>query len=134
MENTERPIPNSAGVFYGETVYWGTILASFVGIAASIFSFLTRSNSMSPEYIISMIWKAKSPTEIWADYGGLPDGHWYLSKLGTGDGLISFALALGVFVVIPAMLGTSFLLFKQGEKLFGSLALLAGLITVFSMF
>ena len=84
--------------------------------------------------MISSIWLEKSVNEIWTGAVGFqPNEHWYLGKITTGDGLTCFGLAMGVFVVIPAMLASAILLCKDKNVFFGSLALLATVITIVSM-
>jgi hypothetical protein len=134
QEQKQKIKPPMTGVVYGEIVYWGTLLASALGLVAAIIAFLTKSNVMSPSYVISMIWKEKSPADIWnGAVGSLPNGHWYLSKLSTGDGLSTLALALGVFVVVPGMLCSAYLLYKEKKVFFATLALVSAIITVASM-
>lgn len=85
MQEQNRPKVPLAGIIYGEIVYWGTLLASLVGIFASIFTFGSRSNLISPSYTLSMIWQNKSPEAIWQGaVGWIPNHHWYLSYLNTG--------------------------------------------------
>jgi len=126
----DKPVVPMAGVVYGDIIYWGTIVATFQVLIGSIVTFVTTENFIDPNYLLSAIWEGKSVEDIWKGaVGEPPDGHWYLSKLNTGNGLTMGGIALGVFSVIPAIIGAAILLFRQREKLFGSLAVVAAIIT-----
>ncbi|MFH1760385.1 MAG: DUF1634 domain-containing protein, partial [bacterium] len=134
MDEKDMVKPNIAGIVYGEIVYWGTLGASLLGLAGSLICFFSKSNVMKPSYLISMIWMEKSPADIWnGSAGSLPEGHWYLSRLGTGDGLLTFSISLGVFVVIPGMIAAAFVLVRKKSYLFGVLSFLSAVITIASM-
>jgi hypothetical protein len=105
-----------------------------ISIVGTVIAFVTRSNHVSPAEMITGIWQEKPYEEIWANaVGSAPNGHWYLGHLGTGDGLACFGLALGVFVVIPAMLTSAYFLYKSRDVFFACLAIVATVITVVSM-
>ena len=129
-----KPTPSLAGIVYGEIVYWGTLLGTVISVIGTVICFVTKANYISPTHMISSIWLEKSVNEIWTGAVGFqPNEHWYLGKITTGDGLTCFGLAMGVFVVIPAMLASAILLCKDKNVFFGSLALLATVITIVSM-
>ncbi len=131
----ERPEVSFAGRVYGEIIYWGTILGSVISIIGSVITFVTKNNYIDPAYLISSIWQGKSVKEIWEGAtGSLPNGHWYIHHLFTGNGLSMAGLAFGVFVVIPAIFGAAIFLFKEKKPGYGILALIAGAITTASMF
>lgn len=126
----DRPVVPLAGVVYGDIIYWITIVATIVVIIGSIITFVTTNNYIDPNYMLSAIWEGKNVEEIWQGaIGTQPDGHWYLPHLTTGNGLTAGGIALGVFSVIPGIIGAAYLLFKEGERLFGSLAILSAIIT-----
>ncbi len=134
--NTEvRPKPPLSGLVYGEIVYWGTLIGSFVSIIGAVISFVTKRNFVDPGYMLTAIWQGKSVEEIWTGAtGALPHGHWYIHNLFTGNGLAEFGLAIGVFTITPACFCAAFFLFKEKEPIFGAMAAIAGFITVLSMF
>jgi hypothetical protein len=57
-------------------------------------------------------------------------GHWCFSHLTTGDGLTALGILLSVFSVVPALLISSAILFKEGDKLYGALTLVCGVIVL----
>ena len=133
MNEETRPKPTVSALIYGETIYWGTILGSLITIVGSVIAFLSRKNVMDVGYIFTAIWEGKTNAEIWqGGIGSLPNGHWYLSSLSNGDAITMFGLALGVFVVIPAMFGSAICLIKEKKYLFGVLAIIGGLIILLS--
>ena len=123
-----------AGIVYGAIVYWVTIASSLIVIIGSVLAFITRVNFISPSYWISSLWQGKPTAEIW---GGLdivpPVGHWYLSHLGTGDGLTSFGISLGVLSITLGMIASAIILFKERRRFLGFLAIIAAAVTVISM-
>ncbi|MDH5229724.1 MAG: DUF1634 domain-containing protein [Gammaproteobacteria bacterium] len=130
----ERPHIPVAGVVYGDTIYWITIAATVIVIIGSVISFVTNNTYIDPTYMLSSIWEGKTVDEIWVGaVGAAPNGHWYLSKLATGNGLTAFGIALGVFSVIPAILAAGYVLFREKQVLFAILALVAALITTWAM-
>ena len=127
-----------SGVVYGDIIYWGAIVGAVLTILGSIVTFTTTHNYIDPNYLLSAILEGRSVAEIWAGaegVGSLPNGHWYLERLTTGNGLTMAGMALGVFSVIPGLLGASYILIaKEKMPLYGSLALIAALITIGAMF
>ncbi len=134
MSDQDRPIPPLAGIVYGDIIYWGTALGAVISIIGTVLAFVTRSNYVSPADMITGIWQEKPYNEIWVKaVGSAPNGHWYLGRLGTGDGLACFGLSLGVFVVVPAMLAGAYFLYRDGDVFYACLAVIASGITVVSM-
>lgn len=131
-ENVEdKPVAPRAGVVYGDMIYWITVVATVVVIIGSIVTIVTTNNYIDPNYLLSAIWQGKNVEDIWVGaVGAQPDGHWYLSHLFTGNGLTTAGIALGVFSVIPGIIAAAYVLFKEKERLYGSLAVLAAIITL----
>jgi hypothetical protein len=120
-----------AGLVYGQIIYWGVMLGSLVVIIGSMVAFLTRDNYVPVSYWLSSVWKGESPLELWKGItGSLPMGHWYFAHLTTGDGLSAFGISMAVFSVVPALFLSSAVLFKEGDKLYGSMALICGIIVL----
>lgn len=120
-----------AGLVYGQIVYWGVMLGAVIVIIGSIVSFVTNDNFVPVSYWLSSVWKGDSPYRIWKGISGaLPMGHWYFSHLTTGDGLTALGISLSVFSVVPALLIASAVLFKEGDKLYGILTLICGIIVL----
>ena len=126
----ERPKPPLAALIYGEIVYWGVLLGSVIAIVGSVLAFL-GDNFVPVSYWLSAIWQGKSVAQTWEGAtGSLPMGHWYLPHLTTGDGLTALGLSLGVFAVVPALFLSAAVLFKEGERLYGLLALAGGVVVM----
>ena len=128
----DKPVIPLAGVIYGDIIYWLTIVATVVVIFGSIVTFVTTSNYIDPNYLLSAIWEGKSVDEIWTgaiSAGQVPDGHWYLNHLTTGNGMTTGGIALGVFSVLPGIIGAAYILFRERERLFGFLAVLSAIVT-----
>lgn len=128
-----RPKVPRAGVVYGEVVYWFTVLGSVISIVGATIAMLGADNFLDPSYVFSAIWQGESTVEIWEGaVGQIPNSHWYLPRLGMGDALAMFGLALGVFAVIPAMIFSAIILLRERERLFGTLAVIAAILCIVS--
>ena len=135
-EEDDRPLVPAAGIIYGDIIYWATIVGTFVVMLGSFVTFTTGNNFIDPAYLLSAIVDGATVEEIWKGAEGvneLPSGHWYLSEITTGNGLTMLGIAIGVFSVTPAIFASAYALYKDGEKLFGSIAVVAGLITIYAM-
>ena len=135
-DGEHQPEISTAGIVYGDTIYWVTIAGTLLVLIGSVLSFITKGNYIDPGYMLTAIWQGKDVYEIWegaAGVGATPEGHWYLSNISTGDGLTMFGLALGVFSVVPGIIGAGFYLFKEKEILFGILAMIAAAIIIVAM-
>jgi len=134
-QRESRPDIPRSGVIYGDTIYWGTIGAALIAVIGQIVSFLTADSKISPAVLLSRIWEGKKVDTIWAGTGlARPEGdHWYLAQIATGEGLTMLGIALGVFVVIPAILACAWVMFTREKRpFFGTLATIAALITIAS--
>ncbi len=135
-KSEERPSVSYAGIVYGDIIYWGTLIGAFIVLLGSMITFATNSNYIDPAYMLSALLDGKNVTEIWQNaegVGEVPNGHWYLSALNTGNGLTMLGIAMGVFSVTPAIFASAYYLFKDGDKLFASVAAVAGIITIYAM-
>lgn len=132
MEDTRPEIP-LAGIIYGEIVYWMTIVGSIIAIVGATIAMVGAKNYLDPSYVFSAIWQGDHTVAIWEGaVGHIPEGHWYLPRLADGDALAMLGLAVGVFSVIPAMLGSAIALLRKRQILFATLALVAALLCITS--
>lgn len=132
MEESKPKAPLAA-LIYGEIVYWGVLAGSLIVIIGSVLAFL-GDNFVPVSYWLSSIWKGESIYQIWKGAtGSLPMGHWYLPHLTTGDGLTAMGISFGVFAVLPALFLSSAALFKEGNRLYGALALTGAIIVLIAV-
>lgn len=132
MTDNRPEIPVS-GIIYGEIVYWITIAGSIIAVIGSTIAMLGAKNYLDPSYVFSAIWEGQTTVAVWeGTVGSIPRGHWYLGHLGAGDGMAMFGLALGVFSVIPGLIGSGVAMLRKRQFLFGSLALVAALLCITS--
>ena len=132
-QKDDKPVVPLAGIVYGDTIYWATIVGAVLTVVGQVVSFVSKSNYVSTSSLLSALWQGKKHDELWAEVGGPPNSHWYLEQFTTGDGLTMFGLALGVFSVTPAILGAAYVLFREQQRLFGGLAITAALISIYAM-
>ena len=129
-----RPQVAVSGIIYGEFVYWITILGSIIAIIGATIAMFGAANYLDTSYVFSAIWEGKTTVEIWEGaVGGIPNSHWYLPRLTNGDALAMFGLALGVFSVIPGMIGAAIAMFKRKETLYGVFATIAVVLCITSL-
>jgi len=120
---------------YGEPVYWLTIIGSLVVIIGGLIAFLTTSNFIDTGYWISSVWQGLETEEIWNGAGSaLPDGHWYLSHIATGDGLQCAGLALALLSLTVGLITAAVVLFRKKSRVFALFALIAALIITVAIF
>ena len=131
----ERERAKSEDIAYGESVYWLTFLSCFVVIIGSVISFVTNFNFASTSYWISSVWQGSTIEQIWNGAGSsVPNGHWYLSYLATGDGMQAFGLSIAFFSLIVGLVAASIVLFKKRSIVFGIFALIATAVVAISTF
>ena len=132
MTNNRPEIPLS-GIIYGEVVYWLTIVGSIIATIGATIAMFGADNYLDPSHVFSAIWEGQTTVAIWeGTVGAIPRGHWYLGRLGAGDALAMFGLALGVFSVIPGLIASAIAMLKKKQILFGSLALVAAVLCITS--
>ena len=132
MKDVKPEIP-TAGIIYGEIVYWLTIVGSVIAIIGATIATVGGDSYLDASIVFSAIWEGHDTAAIWqATAGELPHGHWYLAHLLQGDGLAMFGLALGVFSVTPALFASGVALIRNKQVLFGVLALVAVLLCITS--
>lgn len=134
-QGESRPEIPPSGVAYGDTIYWGTIASAVIALIGQIVTFLTPGSTISPAIMLSRIWEGRDVDGIWKGVGIERPGneHWYLQQITTGEGLTMFGIAVGVFIVIPALLVSAWVLITREERpMFGVLAIIAALITIAS--
>ena len=128
-ESTDN-LPNP-GIVYGELTYWGTIVGAVICVVGSVWAFVGTSNTLDPAFVFESIWQGLPTDEIWTQGTDVvPQGHWYLHHLNTGDGLTLLGVAIGIVSVIPATLAAAFLLLRRGRPFFGSLAVISAIILI----
>ncbi|MFC2000859.1 hypothetical protein ACFLXE_08945 [Chloroflexota bacterium] len=135
MQRAKRIKSRIEDLAYGEPVYWMTLLGSVVVIIGGIIAFVTRSNFVSTSYWISAVWKGESSEQIWEGAGtSVPEGHWYLSHLTTGDGLQALGISIALLGISVGLALTGIVLFKRKNAVFGVFALIAATVITLAVF
>lgn len=79
--------------------------------------------------LLSELWSGKETHEIWEKCAGeIPQGHWYLSKLGYGDAIAMLGIAVSCFAAITGMWGATFAMFREKEIFYAILALIVAVL------
>jgi hypothetical protein len=107
MSIQNRPKMPPSQLYYGEIVYWITILACIVCMIGPVISLAwPERNIMNPYNVFNAIFQGQGAEEVWQEVGnGFRGGHFYLSYFTYGDGFTQFGLALGCSVAIWALFG-----------------------------
>lgn len=132
----QKPAISFAGIIYGDVIYWGTLLGTFIALAGMSWAFLGGDNVLDVGYVFSAMWQGHGPKEIWEGAlgaGNAPNHHWYLSSLSSGDALSMFGMAFAVFSVVPGMLLSAYYLFKEKLPMFAVFALISATIIVLTL-
>ena len=135
MAKFKRTLIPLSGIVYGEIIYWTTTSSAIVVLFGTIKTFIEPHSALPPAYMLNAVLSGQSVTNIWMDspMGAVPNGHWYLSILSSGEGMTTAGLALGVFSIIPGTFISSFFLWRSNNRFFARLALAAAFITITSM-
>lgn len=122
---------NDVGKIYSDIVYWSTISASLLIIISSSMALLGMTDVIEPVYLFNAIWAGESPADIWFhSLADMPDNDWYLEHLWYGDSLVMLGIAIGVFSVIPACITAGMIFLYNGQKFFGVMGILTGLLVL----
>ncbi len=93
----DRPIMPKAQTYYGECVYYLTVVACLVCIVGPLIAMINPENNvMNPYFTFAAIFQGHTADEVWTLVaGGFPGGHFWYDNFFTGDGFTQFGLALG---------------------------------------
>jgi hypothetical protein len=124
-----------AQIYYGELIYWITILACIICMIGPVISLAwPERNVMNPYHVFNSIFHGSSTEEVWKEVGGgFPGGHFYLSHITYGDGLTQFGLALGCSVAVWALIGAIVAYFRKKQYLLAILGIWVALLVILSM-
>jgi len=114
----KQPLPHRV---YGEFVYWLSIIAAMICTLAPVIAFaFPRRNVMNPHFLFSAIWEGAKPEAVWQKTaGGFPGGHFWLTNLAYGDGLIQLGLVLGCSCAGVGLLGAAIAYLSQKPRSYG---------------
>jgi hypothetical protein len=114
-----KPEPPFAGVVYGEITYWVVLAGMLISLSGVIMILTTESNYIDSACLLNDLWAGKDPGEIWETCTGVhEEGHWYLNKLNTGDGIAMLGIALSCLAAVMGVWLSSFALLRSREMLF----------------
>ncbi|AGK60368.1 hypothetical protein Asulf_00336 [Archaeoglobus sulfaticallidus PM70-1] len=128
-KTTSKPKPPLAGVVYGEIAYWVVLIGTIISLIGVMMILTTDSNYIDSNCLLSGLWGKEKPSEIWEKCaGGHPEGHWYLSRLSTGDGIAMLGIALSCLAAVIGVWASSFAMLRDKEILFFIFALVTAII------
>jgi hypothetical protein len=120
MPSTEETdTPPLSGRVYGETVFWCILFGMIIACAGFIWQLKGESSVIEPDTLISQLWQGASPSHIWeaSCIGKKPEGHWYINRPHTPDGLAMLGIAVCCFSAAVGMwCAFAALVFSRSEK------------------
>jgi len=135
MDTDQRPKMPPSQIFYGEIVYWVTVVACIICVIGPLISVANpENNTLDPYLLFNAIFEGKTAEEIWNIAGdGFPGGHFYLNNLTTGDGFTQLGLALGCSVALWALIFVAGAYLREKVYLYVYLSLWVALLVFLSM-
>lgn len=129
----ERPKPPIAGIIYGEIAYWVVIAGMVIAIAGTAI-YMTGTGFVDKDCILEELWAGAPADEVWEKCAGVetPHGHWYLTKLGMGDGIAMAGIALGCLAAVIGMWGAFFGMLRDKGGIYIAFALVVAIILTLS--
>ena len=120
-----------SGVIFGQTIYWLTVLSSFLVLLGTIVSFVEKDSIIPTRQLLQSIIKGENVEEIWHGMGFIhpPDMMFFLVNPSIGESITVIGIAIGVSSVVPATFLSAYFLKKSRNPVFAFLAVLAGLLT-----
>ncbi len=129
--NMSTKIPISSRLF-GEAAYWITTIGFIIAVIGLVIYLSTGSGVFNPE-CVKRILQGESAMKLWEEcspFKAIPQGHWYLGYLTTGDGIAMLGIAICAIADLIAILIAAFSILVKREisPLFGICALIIAII------
>ena len=124
-----------SGVIYGQTIYWLTLMSSFLVLLGTIVSFIEKDSPIPSKQLLQSVIDGKNVDQIWLGMGlsPAPDMLFFLANPSAGESITMIGIAIGVSSVVPATFLSAYFLKKSRNPVFAILAILAGLLTCVAM-
>ena len=124
-----------SGVIYGQTIYWLTMMSSFLVLLGTIISFIEKDSPIRSKQLLQAVIDGKDVDQIWEEMGlsPSPDMLFFLANPSVGESITMIGIAIGVSSIVPATFLSAYFLKKSRNPVFAILAILAGLLTCVAM-
>ena len=118
-------------MIYGQTIYWLTMMSSFLVLLGTIISFIEKDSPIPSKQLLQAVIDGKDVDQIWEEMGlsPSPDMLFFLANPSAGESITMIGIAIGVSSVVPATFLSAYFLKKSRNPVFAILAILAGLLT-----
>ena len=118
-------------MIYGQTIYWLTMMSSFLVLLGTIISFIEKDSPIPSKQLLQAVIDGKDVDQIWEEMGlsPSPDMLFFLANPSVGESITMIGIAIGVSSVVPATFLSAYFLKKSRNPVFAILAVLAGLLT-----
>ena len=118
-------------MIYGQTIYWLTMMSSFLVLLGTIISFIEKDSPIRSKQLLQAVIDGKDVDQIWEEMGlsPSPDMLFFLANPSAGESITMIGIAIGVSSVVPATFLSAYFLKKSRNPVFAILAILAGLLT-----
>lgn len=130
----DRPIMPKAQIYYGECVYYLTIVACIICIVGPLIAMINPENNvMNPYFTFAVIFEGYNAHEVWQMVaGGFPGGHFWFENFTYGDGFTQFGLALGCSSAAWSLIVASIMYAKEEIYLYTFFCLFVAAMIFFS--
>jgi hypothetical protein len=129
--------PPFHGIVYGNIVHSVCLAGMVVAIIGTMLCVVGVSCFAENELVLRALWSGKTSAEIWTVATGQPvQGHWYLGKLGTSDGIAMLGMAICCTAAVFGIWGACLAMLigrRKERKLFLILTVIVGTILILSL-
>lgn len=135
MSNEKAPEIPKAASWYGDIVYWITIISCIMCMIGPVLSVANpEKNVLNPYKLFDTIFQGKDAATIWQEVGGgFPGGHFYLKNMTYGDGFTMMGIAFGCSVALWGLLASAVAYAKEKNYTFVGLSLWVCALVALSM-
>ena len=112
-----------SGVIYGQTIYWLTLLSSFLVLLGTVVSFIEKDSPIPTKQLLQLVIDGKNVDQIWQELGlsPAPDILFFLANPSVGESITMIGIAIGVSSVVPATFLSAYFLKKSRNPVFAIL-------------
>ena len=104
-----------SGVIYGQTIYWLTLMSSFLVLVGTIVSFIEKDSPIPTKQLLQLVIDGQNVDQIWQELGlsPAPDMLFFLANPSVGESITMIGIAIGVSSVVPATFLSAYFLKKS---------------------
>lgn len=111
----------SAHYGYGDVIYVVSLLSLLICTVGEFVAVARPGhNYLNPHSLFYNIWQGHKPDQVWEETGGgFPGAHFWIGRLGQGDGLVHFGIVLGCASAGIAFLAAAIAYLRRPNREYG---------------